>query len=297
MTHREPVDELSLSLLAAGRDDAPRAGSTDVLLAALLAASAAEVAAAAMALAPLTSGAATSGAAAAASAVGAGAKVSAATGTPLLLSMGKWLVLGSLTFGGGVWASRAISPAQAPSAANAPTRTLAHLPAPAASTMTTSAASAVLPPPESAPDTVEVPAAKASGSIRRSPVKLKVPGAETEAESAAIAEATPVAAAPSSAPRALSLSDEVTLLDGARSRVREGDGAGALRLLADLEQRRTGPSALAPELFLVRIEALLSLGDRATASQVFEALRRAHPKSAAARRANDLLASPATVAP
>lgn len=295
MTHREPVDELSLSLLAAGRDDAPRAGSSDVLLAALLAASAAEVAAAAMALAPLTSGAATSGAAAAASAVGAGAKVSAATGTPLLLSMGKWLVFGSLTFGGGVWASRAHSPAQGPSAANAPTHTLATSPSPAATT--TSAASAVLPPPENAPGTAFAPAAKASDSIRRSPVKLKVPGGETEPESAAIAEATPAAAAPSSAPRALSLSDEVTLLDGARSRVREGDGAGALRLLADLEQRRTGPSALAPELFLVRIEALLSLGDRATASQVFEALRRAHPKSAAARRANDLLASPATVSP
>ncbi len=99
-----------------------------------------------------------------------------------------------------------------------------------------------------------------------------------------------------SSPRAHSsalgaLGEQVSALDSARRALAAGDAASAVRQLDDYEARFPG-GALVEEAEVLRVEALLAEGDRASAARVGDRFLSAHPNSPHAARVRALLASP-----
>ena len=95
---------------------------------------------------------------------------------------------------------------------------------------------------------------------------------------------------PPPAPRA-TLTDEVTLIDGALAALRHRDPMHALAILDDYDSRYpTG--AMAPEAAVARIQATLAKGDLAKARELGEQFLAAHPKSPLAGRVRDLISHP-----
>ena len=108
----------------------------------------------------------------------------------------------------------------------------------------------------------------------------------------------PVAEAPRTrtpSPASSALADEIAALDSAREALASGDASRALRAL-DARDRAFPRGALGPEATVLRIEALVQRGDRATATRLAEAFLAASPRSAHASRIRTLvgLAAPPT---
>jgi hypothetical protein len=102
-------------------------------------------------------------------------------------------------------------------------------------------------------------------------------------------------AAPADPPHASakpSLADEVAALDVAREALAAGDAGRTLRALDQHDQRFPG-GMLGPEAMVLRIEALILRGDRASAARLGEAFLAAHPRSPHASRLRSLIGSPA----
>jgi hypothetical protein len=99
------------------------------------------------------------------------------------------------------------------------------------------------------------------------------------------AGAAPVAAA------AASLTDEVAALQAARHALGAHDPAAALHAL-DRYAKRFGSGRLEPEATVLRIEALVQKGDRATAAALAERFETLHPKSPYAARIRSILGAP-----
>jgi hypothetical protein len=89
-------------------------------------------------------------------------------------------------------------------------------------------------------------------------------------------------------PAPTSLTEEVAALDGAREALASGDAARALRGLDEHDRRFPG-GMLGPEATVLRIEALLLRGDRASAARLGGAFLDAHPRSPHASRLRSLL--------
>jgi hypothetical protein len=104
--------------------------------------------------------------------------------------------------------------------------------------------------------------------------------ARDEAQAPAPAAGAHVARRPSavSTPRADRLRDEADALDAVRELLAKGDAAGAL-LALDGYQRRFADSALREEALLLRIEALVRAGERATATAAARRFVKAYPSS------------------
>jgi hypothetical protein len=115
--------------------------------------------------------------------------------------------------------------------------------------------------------------------------------APASAEPTAIASAAPTATATASSPRmprALTLAEEVLLVDRARAALGRGDTSGALRAL-DEHDARSSHGALAPEATVLRIEALVAAGERAKAMTTARAFLATHPSSPLAARVRKIV--------
>lgn len=153
------------------------------------------------------------------------------------------------------------------------------------------------------------PGAKMKPAKGLAPAAVNVPAAEPapiEAEAPAPAIEEPAAkpsAAPIEAPRATArpadkptLADEVAALDAARVALSSGNAAAALRALDDHDRRFPG-GVLGMEATVLRIEALVARGDRASASRLGRAFLDAHPRSPHASRVRTLIGATDEVAP
>jgi hypothetical protein len=89
--------------------------------------------------------------------------------------------------------------------------------------------------------------------------------------------------------------EELALVDAARAALAAGDAAKAMRLL-DERDRRFARGTFGQETAVVRIEALVHRGDRATALRLGQVFLDAHPRSTAASHVRSLLGLPATPA-
>ena len=137
---------------------------------------------------------------------------------------------------------------------------------------------------------LEAQTASAVAAAASTAVEAPAPSAAEVA--APVAEAVPSAtAAPHASAKAVekpSLADEVASLDAAREALGSGNAGGALRALDDHDRRFAG-GALGPEALVLRIQALVQRGDRASASRLGEAYLAAHPRSPHANRVRSLL--------
>jgi hypothetical protein len=107
-------------------------------------------------------------------------------------------------------------------------------------------------------------------------------------EAPAVPSAEP-APAPASAPApAPSVADEIAVLDRAREALRSGD-ASAARAALDDHQARFGQGVLTPEAELLRIELLLSQGQKTAAQSLGQRFLASHPRSPLAARVRQLL--------
>jgi hypothetical protein len=85
------------------------------------------------------------------------------------------------------------------------------------------------------------------------------------------------------------LSDQVALVDEARRHLAGGDPSAALAATRSFEERFGASATLHPEAMLVAVQAHLASGDEAAAERAAAALAKAHPTSAATRRAAEIL--------
>jgi outer membrane protein assembly factor BamD (BamD/ComL family) len=83
------------------------------------------------------------------------------------------------------------------------------------------------------------------------------------------------------------LREEARTLDGARNRLTNGDPAASLQRLADYD-RRFANGSLHEEASLLRIEALVRLGNRSDARALATRFLKAYPTSVHAERVKSL---------
>jgi len=270
----EPT-ELETMLLSAADDDEPAADSLERVGAAL--------GVSAAALAGVSLGGAFAGhAAVAGNAV--------ALSKPLtLISLAKWLAVGigagMATGGVAQIASRAVEPE--PPAFVAPAPVAAPLPAATAPIAPQRAPEAAPPTPEPTPE-ASAPSPANTGTFPPLPAAAaeRAPTAapaHTGSASFDAPEAKLSAAAPAS-----TLGEETQTLDSVRQALAAGQARNALAAL-DAYRAKWPQGALRAEAALLRVDALLRLGNRPAAEREAEALISASPSSRYATRARALL--------
>jgi hypothetical protein len=106
-----------------------------------------------------------------------------------------------------------------------------------------------------------------------------------------VVESTPPLVKPATPPLTpphSTLTEEVTLIDGALAALRHHEPARALALLDDYD-RRFPTGSMAPEATVARIQATLATGDRARARELGSQFLATHPTSPLAERVRDLI--------
>jgi hypothetical protein len=138
---------------------------------------------------------------------------------------------------------------------------------------------------------IVAPATTPSAAAVSAPIAHPTSVAATTPE--ALPDALPDAPAamkkPAASAPALTLTEQVELVDAARAELAAGNADGALAATRRFEQKLGAAAALHPEVMLVAVQAHLARGDAASARRVETALRKQHPTSAAARRAAELV--------
>ncbi|WP_438018270.1 outer membrane protein assembly factor BamD [Sorangium sp. So ce315] len=199
---------------------------------------------------------------------------------PMLAKWGLGTVIGAGILGAGVALLR---PSAAPSAGAPPGEPPAASALPAASAPpvvaaggpTAASAPAVAPAPTPAEPVARAPIPpEASALPRRGPAAVASPPRPKNA--APRARSAPVDPAPIDPADALR--EQVAMIDRARDALRAGDAAGCLAAL-DAHDERFPRSAMAEEATVLRIEALLRLGDRARAADLGERFLASRPTS------------------
>ncbi|WP_437963012.1 hypothetical protein WME76_48305 (plasmid) [Sorangium sp. So ce119] len=200
-----------------------------------------------------------------------------------LLTLAKWglgAVIGAGLLGAGVALLR---PPAAPSAAAPPSEP------PAASAQPVATAPPVADEPPAASAQPVTPAPAPSGPVTRAPIPLQASASPSPAPAAVASPPRPTGAASRarSAPVAPAdaLGEQVAMIDRARDALGAGDAAGCLAAL-DAHDGRFPRSAMGEEATVLRIEALIRLGDRARAAdlgQRFLASRPTSPHAAGVR--------------
>lgn len=151
---------------------------------------------------------------------------------------------------------------------------------------------------------------RAAPSPKPAPMNAGAPGPAAEAPSAEPAPSAapvtteePPAAKPVDAPKASakpaekpSLSDEIAAIDEARVALGAGNASAALRALDDHDRRFPG-GALGQEATVLRIQALVLRGDRASAARIGRAFLDAHPRSPHVARIRTLIGDDAASSP
>lgn len=142
---------------------------------------------------------------------------------------------------------------------------------------------------ETAPETASSPPQRGVAATQ----KDEPPGGPRQRSRSLIAQAVPqTTSVPSAAFPAVqptpSIADEIALLDRARAELAGREPRAALATLDVLE--RGGEATLGPEARIVRIEAILQLGDRARAASLARRFLAAYPQSAHAPRLEEIIA-------
>jgi hypothetical protein len=119
------------------------------------------------------------------------------------------------------------------------------------------------------------------------PPSAVAPLVAVPASSASPASAYPSARHVAAAESVDTLREEARTLDGARNRLASGDPAASLQRLADYDRRFTNGS-LHEEALLLRIEALVRLGNRTDARSLATRFLKAYPTSVHAERVKSL---------
>jgi hypothetical protein len=268
-------DDLELLLLRSAEDDEPDAGALPKVAAAL------GVGAAAL-------GVATSVIMAEQVALGGTAMAKPIT----LLSIVKWLgvgmTAGALVGGGAHVASR-------PSRVGILTPPAPAVPAvaPGVQRDPQDVSRAVVPPPppaepESTESFEEAAPARASAPSPAAPSSTTTPLVASASPPGSVASFESLPPAGSADGQASSLSEEVRALDAARHELAAGRARSALTTI-DAYRARFPQGSLGTEATVLRVEALLGSGDRATAEREANAIVRAAPGSRHAARVLDLL--------
>jgi len=139
----------------------------------------------------------------------------------------------------------------------------------------------VEPPPTAPPPSQPKPSrspAPAPAAVPSDPVVTAPPAPETP----------PVKPAAPPPPPHSTLTEEVTLIDGALAALRHHEPARALELLDDYD-RRFPTGSMAPEATVARIQATLATGDGARARELGSQFLATHPTSPLAERVRDLI--------
>ncbi|MDF2693767.1 MAG: hypothetical protein K0S65_2150 [Labilithrix sp.] len=130
---------------------------------------------------------------------------------------------------------------------------------------------------------VEAESSKAHSAASIPVVSLhELPSAPSVVASAAIAAPARSAEKPS-APDDLSFTEQMKLIDSARTRLRQDDPRGALAVLDEYDRRFSAP-AFKEEATVLRVSSLAKAGDRAQAKRIGEAFLNAHPSELYSRR-------------
>ncbi|WP_441292544.1 hypothetical protein ACSRUE_21050 [Sorangium sp. KYC3313] len=200
-------------------------------------------------------------------------------GAGKLLALAKWglgAAIGVGLIGAGVALLRPSAP---PSAAAPSSEPQATLTPPTAGD----------PPAATAPPIAPAPAP--SGPATRAPLPLQASAPPIPAPAAA-SPPRPKSAAPraGSAPGAPSdaLGEQVAMIDRARDALAAGDAAGCLAAL-DAHDSKFPRSAMGEEATVLRVEALIRLGDRARAAELGQRFLASRPTSAHASGVRALL--------
>jgi hypothetical protein len=239
--------------------------------------------------------------------VTAAAAATSVAGRAATLSLSKWTIIGALGVAGAgtgtvayLGSNRAVTPPEA-AVAVAPARGDGTPPRTPARTAELPSAPVVAPP--SAPDPtpakpgavgrpVAPRAVDAPAAVPAPPGKAAVPvtpGAAPPAPvTAAAPTTTPAAALPTSA-GPVSIAEEVALVDRARHALRQGRAGEAFDTLS-LHQSRWPNGVLATEVLVLRVEAQLRLGQRASAQRDARAFVTVQPNSRYATRLRELFA-------
>ncbi|HEX5099541.1 MAG TPA: hypothetical protein VFV94_08585 [Polyangiaceae bacterium] len=276
----EPT-ELETLLLESANDDEPGAEALEKVSAAL--------GVGAAALAAASAGSALAGQAAAAGNVVALAK-------PLtVVSLAKWLAVGIgagiATGGVAQVASRAVEPTPSAIVTAAPVAAPRNTAAAHAPARRVEVANPADPAAEPAP---EIAAAPPSSTGTFAPLPAAPAVADAPPTAAPVHTGSAAFEAPAAntvgAAAASTLSDETKALDGARAALTRGRAAEALAGL-DAYRAKWPAGALRAEAALLRVDALLRLGNRPAAEREANALISAAPSSRYATRARTLLAA------
>jgi len=206
----------------------------------------------------------------AASTIAGGQAAAASLAVKSVLLSSKWLAVASLTSVVAVSGTLAVQHLH-------PTPVTASAPAGSASSARVPARDVSLRGPE-------IPPAPAATFVATpSAPSVAVPSAPA---SPAVESAGPVVRA--TAPTAPSLAMELSTLDQARAAVADGEPARALSIL-DEYSAQFPRGAMGPEAAVLRVEALLSAGDRAAAERVARAFLQNNPTSPYGPRVKSLL--------
>jgi hypothetical protein len=226
----------------------------------------------------------------------------------------KWLsigVVGGLVTTSGVEIARTaiVASPDEPAAAVAPARPIAKR----SSSQPASDLSPIPVPPAPADTADEAPPTAAYADLpvdpppapaRAAPPRVARPGSDALPAAAPGAAAGPGAAAPVSTaaftppatnradetPRVVSIAEETAMLDRARRALASGNAASALTELESYDQRARA-RALSTEAAVLRIEALLQAGQRASAVALAQRLLAAQPNGPHANRLRSIVAS------
>jgi len=265
-------------LFLAATSEQPPPSSVERALFAAGIAGAAVVTSSAVASSPSAATATSAGASAA------GAGTAAAAGKTFVAAAAQWLAVGAIS-AGAVAASVAVIRHE-------------HARAPASSASTVRDEQ-----PKALPPAVPVVPGNPPPGTAISPPALpgESPGLESRSASAGTRAVSPplhphgrsVRKAPAtndSAAPARPLSDEMALVDSARSELRAGDALSVLRLAAE-HARRFPDGSFAPEMMFLEMQAKLMVGRRESAADTARELVRRFPTAAQASRARELLES------
>lgn len=269
------------------------ATTTSTATAALAATSATTHVAAATAAPVAASGAAVSATASAATKLGAGIAI-------------KWLAIGSLSTATVVGGAALVVDARSekPEAASlaAPSKVASPAPNSAFSGATPPSRAALTASDADQPATDVRLQEKANGSTREA-LRAEATKARANTSATPTGGAAPTSPAVTAAPddptrvpsaafpkveTAPSIADEIALLDRARSELANRNPRATLATLDRLE--RGGSATLSPEASVVRIEALLQLGEKTRAAALARRFLSAHPDSAHAPRLKEIIA-------
>ncbi|WP_438038074.1 hypothetical protein [Sorangium sp. So ce128] len=213
-------------------------------------------------------------------------------GAGKLLVLAKWSLRAAIGVGLLAAGVALLRPSAPPSAAGTSSEPQATLTPPTAVEPPAASAAPVAPAPAPSGPVTQTPLQASAPPLQASAPPLQASARPLQAPAAATSPPRPKSAAPraGSAPGAPidALGEQVAMIDRARDALAAGDAAGCLAAL-DAHDSKFPRSAMGEEATVLRIEALIRLGDRARAAELGQRFLASRPTSAHASGVRALL--------